>query len=127
VSEISAVENLCFPQKWTKVHQNPLKSATYQLLHCAKFHRARPNDVRKKRYNFLHPSIFWRPREPPGPQFTYLSRPIDIGLQKDPDYRCANFVPLILAICLPGICCRKLLAVSLNMTLHGLISRDVIF
>jgi len=26
--EISAIENLCFPKKWTKVHQNFLGDAT---------------------------------------------------------------------------------------------------
>jgi len=32
VSEISAVENLCSSKKWTKIHLNSLRSATYQYL-----------------------------------------------------------------------------------------------
>jgi len=32
--------------------------------HRAKFYRARPNAVRKRRYQFSHPSLFWRQSSP---------------------------------------------------------------
>jgi len=42
------------PKNWTKVHQNPSRSATRtNARHYAKFHRAPPNDVREKRFNFF--------------------------------------------------------------------------
>ena len=50
VCEISAVENLCSPEKWTKVRQNNHQNTCYTEMPHDKFHHARPNDVREKRY-----------------------------------------------------------------------------
>ena len=54
------------PKKWTKGHQNPLRPATHQ---CPSSYQisllmAKPC-TRKSLLIFLHPSLFWRPREIP--------------------------------------------------------------
>ena len=43
--EISAIENLCSPKKWAKVHQNFLGDATPKTSHHAKFNRDRSNQL----------------------------------------------------------------------------------
>jgi len=56
VSEISAIENLCSPKKWAKIHQNRLRPATLKSPpHHAKFHRDWWNHLGEKRYNFFTP------------------------------------------------------------------------
>jgi len=60
--EISAIENLCSPKMWAKVHQNCFIPATSETSHHTKFHRDRPNQLGEKHYknwasdkkNFCH-------------------------------------------------------------------------
>ena len=47
-------EKFWFLEKFTKFGEH---MSIGQALH-AKFHRARSNDVREKRYKLLHPSVF---------------------------------------------------------------------
>jgi len=70
--------------KFNKTGEDLLRTNTPKR---AKFHRCQPNGVREKRYNFLHPSVFWRPRGTPGPKFTNLSGDVEQG----PLYQAAEF------------------------------------
>jgi len=61
-------------------------------LHHAKFHRARSNNVREKRYNFFYIlQYFGAPEGPPGPNFTSLGPDI----QQGPFYQTAKFRPTL--------------------------------
>jgi len=57
-----------------RVHQIRGISVDWSDPYAAKFHRARQNDVRKKRYNLhLQYSLFWRPSWDPGPSSPILA------------------------------------------------------
>jgi len=61
------LSKICAPRtsgpELIKIRQYLLRT---NALHCAKFHRARPNDVWEKRYKIiLHSSAFWRLRWAP--------------------------------------------------------------
>jgi len=57
---------------WTKFTKIGVDLLSTNAPHHAQFYRALPNDVREKRYNFLRPSLLWRPRGIPWPKFTNL-------------------------------------------------------
>jgi len=61
----TAVENLCSRKSGPKFTKLPYDLLRANAPHCAKFPRARPNDVRKKRYNFFYTlQYFGAPRDP---------------------------------------------------------------
>ena len=50
------------PEKWTEVHQNPLRSATLQCPSVCQISSRSAKRYTRKALHFLHPSVFWRPR-----------------------------------------------------------------
>jgi len=73
-----------------------------QTPNRAKFHRARSNDVREKRYNFYTLQYFGVPRALPVPKFTNLGD----GVQQGPLYQAAKFRP-VLKTPVGDICCQS--------------------
>jgi len=107
--EISAVENFCRSKKWTKVHQNPLRPATHQSPSLRQISSlSTKRCARKTLQIFIHPSVFWLPRETPERKFTSLSPDIDQG----PLYQSAKFHP-VLTTRLGDSCC-QILSISLT-------------
>jgi len=80
-------------KKCIKVHQNRRWSAIRtNVPYHDKFHRARPNDVREKRYIFYTFQYFGASWRPPAPKFTNLSDDV----QQGPQYQAADIQRLIL-------------------------------
>jgi len=77
VCEISNVA----PGKWTKVRQNPLRSAMHHAPISAKFHNARPNDEREKRCKiFFTPFSILAPQgDPMGQSLVPLGQSLPIS------------------------------------------------
>ena len=73
VSEISAIENLCSPQKRGQNSPKSLKICYPLKPHYAKFHRDQWNHFGEKRYNFFYTlQYFGSPGGPAGPYVTGL-------------------------------------------------------
>ena len=89
VSEMSAIENLCSPKKWAKIHQHRFETC-YPITppSC---------QISPRSLQFLHPSIFWLTRRTSGPKVTGLGS----GVHQLP----AKFCP-VPTTPLQDICCQ---------------------
>ena len=73
------LSRICAPKKSTKVHQKSLPATHQCPSSCQTPLRSAKRCTSKALEFFLQPSLFWRPRGPPGPKFTNLGGDVQIG------------------------------------------------
>jgi len=93
VCEIIHCRKFVLQEKWTKIHRNRRWFTRHKCRLSRQISSLSAKRCKRKALHFLHPSVFWCSRGPPGPKFTSLSP--DVGLQHGPLYQPAKCRPVL--------------------------------